>query len=248
MNSAPGEPNTSGRNSSSAQPRLGETLRNARLSLGIDQSRIWNDVRIAPEMLEALETGRYDQLPAPPYVRAFLGTLAKYLNLDGSQLVDMYEEESGIKHMEKEKAEQMAETSQDVSLLKPVMILPLIIAAILIIWLFAQLSSDPGSAGNEPDKSPLAVDSLELGATTNTMDSLVEDSLANLAKPDTIADDKIVETPTQLQDTTAKADEAAEMPEEPEKMTRVRITSVTDSVWIRVVRSGRPDYNRLLKH
>jgi len=46
--------------------------------------------------LEYLENGQYEKLPAEVYVRGFLRSYARYLNIDEQALVKLYERERNI--------------------------------------------------------------------------------------------------------------------------------------------------------
>ena len=70
--------------------RLGEMLRSARESRGLDRGRIERDTRIRERYLSALERGAYDELPGEVYARGFLRTYARYLGLDADSIVALY--------------------------------------------------------------------------------------------------------------------------------------------------------------
>jgi cytoskeletal protein RodZ len=70
--------------------RLGEMLRSARESRGLDRARIERDTRIRERYLAALERGAYDELPGEVYARGFLRTYARYLGIDPDTAVALY--------------------------------------------------------------------------------------------------------------------------------------------------------------
>jgi len=69
-------------------------LRDARLRLGIDLRQAAEELRIRFEHLDALEDGRFDDLPGPAYVFGFLRAYAKYLGLDGEEIVSRFKSET----------------------------------------------------------------------------------------------------------------------------------------------------------
>lgn len=69
---------------------LGEMLRSARESRGLDRARIERDTRIRERYLSALERGAYDELPGDVYARGFLRAYATYLGLDPDAMVALY--------------------------------------------------------------------------------------------------------------------------------------------------------------
>src|SRR5262245_2581072 len=70
---------------------IGSTLRDARERLGLDLSDCERATRIRAGQLRALEEGRFDKLPEPPYTRGFLRTYAAMLGIDGERLVAEYD-------------------------------------------------------------------------------------------------------------------------------------------------------------
>jgi cytoskeleton protein RodZ len=75
--------------------QLGDTLRDRRISLGISLETAENDTKIRARLLEALEGGGYDKLPDPGYVRGYVSSYARYLELDPIPLLAMYRAETG---------------------------------------------------------------------------------------------------------------------------------------------------------
>lgn len=75
--------------------QLGDTLRDRRISLGISLETAENDTKIRARLLEALEAGEYDRLPNPGYVRGYVSSYARYLELDPVPLLAMYRAETG---------------------------------------------------------------------------------------------------------------------------------------------------------
>jgi cytoskeleton protein RodZ len=74
---------------------LGETLKERRQQLGIALPDVEQHLHIRAKLLEALEAGDYDRLPNPGYVRAYITTYARYLDLDPQPLLSMYHTETG---------------------------------------------------------------------------------------------------------------------------------------------------------
>ena len=70
---------------------LGGLLREAREAKGLTLAEAQSATRINSSFLQALEEGRYDQLPTQVHVRGYLRNYAKYLMLDPKPLLDRYE-------------------------------------------------------------------------------------------------------------------------------------------------------------
>ena len=72
---------------------IGETLRQARVSLGLDLERAAEQTNIRARYLDDMERERFERLPAPVYSRSFLREYADLLGLDAELLVSRYDDE-----------------------------------------------------------------------------------------------------------------------------------------------------------
>jgi cytoskeleton protein RodZ len=69
---------------------VGDMLREARESLGLSLRDVSTDTRVRYAYLEAIEQGRFHDLPGRTYIPAFLRTYAKRVNLDAERVLDAY--------------------------------------------------------------------------------------------------------------------------------------------------------------
>jgi cytoskeleton protein RodZ len=69
---------------------IGERLREARTSRGLDLEDVEQQIRIRKRFLVAMEDEDWDVLPGSAYVRGFLHTYAELLGLDADAIVDEY--------------------------------------------------------------------------------------------------------------------------------------------------------------
>jgi cytoskeletal protein RodZ len=76
-------------------PGLGEKFKERRRELGLSVAQAESDTRIRGRWLQLLEDGEYDQLPDPGYVRGYISSYAKYLELDPQAMLAMYHAETG---------------------------------------------------------------------------------------------------------------------------------------------------------
>src|SRR5919201_2217061 len=67
--------------------QIGSTLRAARNAREVELAQAAAETKISVRYLAALESERFDLLPAPAYARGFLRTYASYLGLDPQHLV-----------------------------------------------------------------------------------------------------------------------------------------------------------------
>jgi len=75
---------------------LGEKLKKLRGDFRMSLSDVSKATRIQVKYLELLESGAYEKLPADVYVRGFLRSYARHLNIDEQALVKLYERECNI--------------------------------------------------------------------------------------------------------------------------------------------------------
>jgi cytoskeleton protein RodZ len=70
--------------------RIGEVLKSARTSQGLDIRTVEERTKIRIKYLRALEAEDWELLPGPAYAKGFLRTYARSLSLDGDALVDEF--------------------------------------------------------------------------------------------------------------------------------------------------------------
>ncbi len=69
---------------------LGTWLRTQREARGVSLVAVAESSKISTRYLEALESDRFDALPAPVFVRGFLREYARVVGLDGDEVVNFY--------------------------------------------------------------------------------------------------------------------------------------------------------------
>jgi cytoskeleton protein RodZ len=67
---------------------IGEALARARAELGLSVADVAQQLKFAPRQIEALEQGRYAELPAGTFARGMLRSYARLLKLDPEPLVE----------------------------------------------------------------------------------------------------------------------------------------------------------------
>jgi cytoskeletal protein RodZ len=72
---------------------VGALLRQARQGFGRDVGQIGAALRIRASHLQAIEDGRYQELPGGAYAIGFIRTYAEYLGLDGPEMVRRFKQE-----------------------------------------------------------------------------------------------------------------------------------------------------------
>jgi cytoskeleton protein RodZ len=79
--------NNSGQDNHSAPTSLGRLLREARLGLNLSVADVAAQIKFAPRQIEALEADDFKQLPEAAFLRGFVRSYAKSLNLDAQTLL-----------------------------------------------------------------------------------------------------------------------------------------------------------------
>src|SRR5260370_816275 len=74
----------------------GDLLRQQREALGLDLDDVAAALKIKPGYLAALEAGRPDLLPGPPYAIGFVRAYADHLGLDGNQILRRFKAQSAL--------------------------------------------------------------------------------------------------------------------------------------------------------
>lgn len=70
---------------------LGEILSRARDNMSLSQNEIASRLNLKEEIITALDANRFDDLPAPTYVRGYIRSYARAINLDADNLINIYE-------------------------------------------------------------------------------------------------------------------------------------------------------------
>ena len=89
-----------GREDPHALPGFCEELREARARGGYSVADAAHVLRIQQHYLEALEEGRFDQIPGTTYTIGFLRSYSGFLGLDPDELVDAFKREQGLERSE----------------------------------------------------------------------------------------------------------------------------------------------------
>ena len=74
---------------------IGADIRAARVRAGLDLREVAAQLHIRQQHLEAIEDGRFDDIPGRIYVIGFLRSYADYLGFDGEEVVDRFKAETG---------------------------------------------------------------------------------------------------------------------------------------------------------
>lgn len=145
--------------------KVGAVLREARERMGLSVDEVVNRIKLAPRQVEALEADDYAQLPEPAFVRGFVRSYARLVQLDPAPLL------AALPHAPAESVpvEQRALTEVPFptaySARKPNIIwLAAALGVAVILLLFTFLHGGKSSAPTPPAASEVKVEMLEVPA------------------------------------------------------------------------------------
>ncbi|HFC8517734.1 helix-turn-helix domain-containing protein [Neisseria weaveri] len=95
---------------SNAAVELGRKLREARQKKGFSIGEVAERLKLPARQIESLESGNHDNLPEPVFVRGFLRTYGRFLDLDSQEVSDYLDriapqERSNVYAVERKKSE-----------------------------------------------------------------------------------------------------------------------------------------------
>ena len=77
-------------------PTVGEILAAERRRQGKSLADAVDGTKVRSRLLDALENGRYDDLPDPAYVKGYIQSYARYLEIPSEPLLDEFRKESAV--------------------------------------------------------------------------------------------------------------------------------------------------------
>ncbi|MCX8006763.1 MAG: DUF4115 domain-containing protein [Coriobacteriia bacterium] len=140
---------------------VGQRLANERRSRGKSMADISAATRIMASKLEALEHDRFDELPAPVYVRGYISAYARALGLDPGPFLAEYERDvgttaSGVRLSAMPEMESVVPLGHQTHALPTrvwVVAVVLVVLASLTAWVVRALSSSPDEVTPVPPAS-----------------------------------------------------------------------------------------------
>lgn len=136
---------------------LGDTLRDERRRAGKTLVDMEAGTNIRGKLLEALENGEHDKLPSRAYVKGFIVSYARCLDIPSEPLIELYEKEADTRSHPKPRISVAPDT--EVPRRHEQHALPwrtaLIIAAVVVgvgitLWAVGRLISEPEARGPDP--------------------------------------------------------------------------------------------------
>jgi cytoskeletal protein RodZ len=246
---------------------IGRTLKEARQTANIDANKLCSDLRIAPQALEALEQGNYHLLPGDPYIRALLGSIGRYLNLDPLVLVQRYNKEIGAVAAAPSIAPYKDRTQTHTAAHKQIFFVIFAVLFIVLFLLFRKLNVEDGDAAKILPPPTTAADALSPAAPDTLLESksLAPDTALAKASPDSgeIRGANPLRPPLAAParpgaplaaEPSPSVPGAAPVPAVPvapvidsSQLTLAVVKPLIDSVGVKVMRSGKEDFATMLR-
>ena len=170
--------------------RVGEFLRGERQARGISLQQIAADTRISMKMLQAIEEGDGEQLPAPVLIKGFLRAYAQRIGLDPEDVIVEYQdliEEVGAHQEAIEKFHQRLHPKSSSKKSFALFIVLGLLAGLALFWTYTDFVHRQPKTPAE-GKSSL---SLEVGQKATIADSASEPSEKQPSEEETKAAEEI---------------------------------------------------------
>lgn len=201
---------------------VGALLHRERVTRRISVQRVAEDLKFNEDYLVAIEESRYKDLPAIPYVRVYIRTIAQYLSLDGEELLDRFAKELQVEFPdpEKERHDTMRISIQNEK--KSYNWVGPLIGGIIVLAIVAFYVTTR-NRGVDSEENTVIV------PTTETVDSATDSTLKT---PETIKSDTNAEIPVKDSSNDASALENSERGAAPDENDSVQVatTEVENSV------------------
>jgi cytoskeletal protein RodZ len=167
--------------------KVGDILHRNRVVKRISLETVAKDLKLNIEYIKAIESNNFHLLPAQPYVRVYLRSIANYLMLDPEEILKKFFKDRGIKDTEesnKESERIKINVQNDVnksSLSRYLLIIGIIILGVLIFavgnkmgWI--KTSSSEETTTSSDISSEIDEEELEAFESSDSLDTLTEKS------------------------------------------------------------------------
>ncbi len=204
------------------QDRVGDLLHKERVTKRITIETIAKDLKLNEKYIKAIESNNHDELPAAPYIRVYLRSMANYLMLDADEILERYLKEQGIEADSEfvDNTEKVSVNVRDDVKEKPTTMI-VIISIVVALAILSFISNKFGLLSTPEETAPT-----EMTTDTSVSEDALLDSIQAIPSlTDSIADSTISDS-LDADSTQAKAPAKKEM--------KLTISSKRDSVWIQI--------------
>lgn len=135
----------------------GRSLREARELRGLSIGDVVNSIKFSPRQIEAIERDDYDHLPGATFVRGFIRSYAKLLQIDPQPLLAMMDRETPPAdtpiHLPKDTGAALPQPGERRSYLPHLALLLVAIASLIAIATYFDWSAGSGNSKPQPTSS-----------------------------------------------------------------------------------------------
>lgn len=237
---------------------VGALLHRERVTRRISVQRVAEDLKFNEDYLVAIEESRYNDLPAIPYVRVYIRTIAQYLSLDGEALLERFANEIQVEFPdpEKERHDTMRISIQDEKKSRNWIgpLVGVLIAAVLAFFFIRSQSNKVEEGENQivPTVDSVKTDDTTKVDTVNSSPVTVKTPIETPVEVDTVK--KIIEETTTVTETPAETTTPeVSTPKEnaasafPLDSLVLDIAVTKDSSFVQVITGKRKVFNGLIK-
>ena len=229
---------------SSDMKRLGEFLRGERQARGISLQQIAADTRISMKMLQAIEEGDGEQLPAPVLIKGFLRAYAQRVGLDPEDVIIGYQdliEEVGARQEAIEKFQHRLHPKSSKKRFYALFLALGLLAGLSLIWFMG------GYLHRQPKKPAegKALSSLEMSQETSRPDLVADLSKKDQSEmPTAVADKAEINAETE---TGSSLPGIRKAPVESFPKPFVLRVEALEKTWLHIIIDGRREREYLLQ-
>ncbi|MGR8919352.1 MAG: helix-turn-helix domain-containing protein [Gammaproteobacteria bacterium] len=138
------------------QSNLGEMLRRAREHKGLAIEDLARGLRLEPRIIQQLEGNRFDLLPAPAFVRGYLRSIAKDLDIDPEPLIAVLNQRTGDQEPTLSDFESRAplQITSDSNVIRYTTVALVIVTLVLVSLWWRARDVDHAADADLPDAAP----------------------------------------------------------------------------------------------
>ena len=221
------------KHTNSSDEKVGDLLHKERVTRRITLETISKDLKINSKYIRAIESNNYHELPAAPYIRVYIRSIATYLLLDQDEVLKRFYLERGLpEDSEKDAPEKIKISLTKEPAHKPksfvllIVIIGVVGAAVVLINKFGIIKQD-SSLINKQDNTvtPAGSDTLFSEENNRTDPSKVQKT------------DTAIQSDAQSQDIVTSFKSSASVNQD---SINLQIAATQDSTWLHVLCDGVP--------
>ncbi|MDW3096404.1 MAG: DUF4115 domain-containing protein [Gammaproteobacteria bacterium] len=159
---------------------IGEVLRDAREAASYSVAYVAAQTHLKEEVIRALEADQFDQLPSDVFVKGYIRSYAKLLDIDSQSLLDAYPKDRSIETQTAiptvKRAKKFNSSGVDPVVIWSSVTVVAILAGLLMTWWVHQENSDPVELASVVDR----FDDQDVNEVNQQQEQKIQDSQHNV--------------------------------------------------------------------